>query len=105
MDRISSDALTVNQPNSASPSDSAAAVVLPAFVENRPRRMLQALANGVPVIASAACGVEGLPGVITIPTGDALALSAALEQVMVLGAARPQHYRANPTSTPQQSLV
>ena len=26
---------------------------------------------GVPVIASAACGLEGLPGVTTVPTGDA----------------------------------
>lgn len=64
--------------------DNAAAVVLPAFVENRPRRLLQALAAGVPVIASVACGLEGLPGVIAIPAGDTEALSAALDQVMAV---------------------
>jgi glycosyltransferase involved in cell wall biosynthesis len=42
---------------------------------------LQALAAGVPVIATQACGLEGIPGVISIPEGDAGALERALERV------------------------
>ncbi|HYF36679.1 MAG TPA: glycosyltransferase [Prosthecobacter sp.] len=57
------------------------AVVLPAFVEHRPRSLLRAVTSGVPVIATAACGVEGLPGVTTVPAGDAAALRAALEHL------------------------
>ena len=37
--------------------DGADAVVLPAFVEHKPRRLLMAAACGIPVIASPACGV------------------------------------------------
>jgi glycosyltransferase involved in cell wall biosynthesis len=59
----------------------ARAVVLPAWVEHQPRRLLQAVAAGVPVIASHACGLEGLAGVISIPEGDAAALEVALHQV------------------------
>jgi hypothetical protein len=57
------------------------AVALPAWVEHQPRRLLQALAAGVPVIATNACGLEGLPGVLSIPEGDTAALQRALEQV------------------------
>jgi hypothetical protein len=53
-------------------------VVLPAFVEHRPRRILQAIAYGIPVIASEACGVEGLPGVTTVRAGDAVELREAI---------------------------
>lgn len=56
----------------------ARAVVLPAWVEHQPRRLLQAVAAGVPVIASDACGLEAVPGVTTIPTGDVAALHDAL---------------------------
>jgi glycosyltransferase involved in cell wall biosynthesis len=59
----------------------ARAVALPAWVEHQPRRLLQALAAGVPVIATNACGLEGLPGVLSIPEGDTAALERALEQV------------------------
>ena len=58
--------------------DGAAAVILPAWVEHQPRRLLQAVAAGVPVIASAACGLANVPGVTTIPTGDITALRTAL---------------------------
>lgn len=46
-------------------------VVLPAFVEHRPRRLLLAAAAGIPVIASPACGVEGLPCITSVTAGDA----------------------------------
>ncbi len=57
------------------------AVVLPAWVENQPRRLLNAAAAGVPVIASENCGLSGIPGVTEIPAGDVDALGAALESV------------------------
>jgi hypothetical protein len=65
--------------------EDAAAVVLPAWVEHQPRRLLQAVAAGVPVIASSACGLANVPGVITIETGDADALRAALVALCLPG--------------------
>jgi hypothetical protein len=62
--------------------DGAAAVVLPAFVEHRPRRLLAALAAGVPVIATPQCGLGNLPGVIEVPAGDGEALTSALQAVI-----------------------
>jgi len=62
--------------------DEAAVVVLPAFVEHRPRRLLAALAAGVPVIATPECGLGDLPGVTEVPAGDAEALAVALESVL-----------------------
>jgi hypothetical protein len=53
-------------------------VVLPAFVEHRPRRLLLAAASGVPVIATAACGVDGIANVTTVPAGDPGALRQAM---------------------------
>jgi hypothetical protein len=58
------------------------AVVLPAWIENQPRVLLRAIAAGVPVIASRACGVEGLPGVRTVAAGDVDGLRAALDQLV-----------------------
>ena len=57
----------------------AAAVVLPAWVENQPRRLLAAVAAGIPVIASAACGIDGLPGVTVVPEGCVDSLAAAID--------------------------
>lgn len=59
-----------------------AAVVLPAWVENQPRRLLQAVAAGIPVIASEACGLEGLRGVTTLRDNDDAALVTALAEMM-----------------------
>jgi hypothetical protein len=62
--------------------DDAAAVVLPAFVEHRPRRLLAAVAAGVPVIATPQCGLGNMPGVIEVPAGDAQALIVALQGIL-----------------------
>ena len=62
--------------------ESATAVVLPAFVEHKPRRLLQAVARGVPVIASTACGLEHVPGVISIRPGDVESLRVEIEKVI-----------------------
>lgn len=61
---------------------SASVVVLPAFVEHRPRRLLMAAANKVPVIASEACGVSNVEGITIVPAGDVNRLRSALEEVL-----------------------
>ncbi|WP_432729148.1 VanW family protein [Variovorax sp. W6] len=53
-------------------------VVLPAHVEHAPRALLSAVAAGVPVVASTACGLGALGGVREIAPGDVEALRAAL---------------------------
>lgn len=60
----------------------AAAVVQPALVEDNPRTLLRALAAGVPVIATEACGIDGLPCVQIVPFGDTDALRSALLNVL-----------------------
>lgn len=40
----------------------AEAIVLPAFVEHRPRLLLAASASGVPVVATENCGLQGISG-------------------------------------------
>lgn len=57
------------------------AVVAPSIVESQPRKLLCALAAGVPVIATPACGLGNLGGVSTIPSLDPGALAAAIEKV------------------------
>ena len=59
-----------------------AAVVQPAIIEERPRLLLTALAVGVPVIATAACGLPPQDGVMIVPEDDPAALIAALRSVL-----------------------
>ena len=49
-------------------------IVLPAFVEHRPRRILQAAANKIPAIVSEECGIGASENIETIKAGDADAL-------------------------------
>jgi glycosyltransferase involved in cell wall biosynthesis len=56
-------------------------VVLPAFVEHKPTRLLAAAANGIPVIATRACGVENVPGITSIDFGTE-ALRRAIEDIL-----------------------
>ncbi|HET6431839.1 VanW family protein [Dyella sp.] len=60
----------------------AAVVVLPAHVEHAPRALLQAIAAGVPVITTPACGISNLAGVHLTPAGDAAALRALLQRLL-----------------------
>lgn len=57
-------------------------VVLPAHIEHAPRALLRALAAGVPVVASTACGLAGLPGVREVVAGDVEGLRAALQAAL-----------------------
>ncbi|KRD34625.1 hypothetical protein ASE35_07700 [Lysobacter sp. Root916] len=55
------------------------AVALPAWVEHQPRALLSALASGVPVIATAACGLDPrMGGWRQVDAGDVAALRAAV---------------------------
>lgn len=56
----------------------ASVVVLPAHVEHAPRALLRALAAGVPVVATPACGIDARPGLDLVPAGDVDALRAAI---------------------------
>jgi glycosyltransferase involved in cell wall biosynthesis len=59
------------------------AVVLPSFVEHRPRRLLQAIEAGVPVVASSACGLHGSPGVVEVTAGKVDDLVTALRSLVL----------------------
>jgi hypothetical protein len=54
------------------------ALVQPALAEEQPRRLLAALAKGIPVFASPACGLAPRPGLTLVPPDDAAALITAL---------------------------
>jgi hypothetical protein len=68
------------------PGAGIAAVVQPAFLEDRPRALLQAIAAGVPAIATAACGLGGSMGVEIVGMGDIADLRRALERMLVSSA-------------------
>jgi Glycosyl transferases group 1 len=59
-----------------------AAVVQPAIVEERPRHLLSALAAGVPVIATRACGIAAHDLLTIVPADDPAALVDALRAVI-----------------------
>jgi glycosyltransferase involved in cell wall biosynthesis len=59
---------------------------LPAFVEHQRRRILEAVANGIPLIATKACGienVENVENVETIETGNAAQLKEKIEEILL----------------------
>lgn len=61
-------------------------VVLPAFVEHRPRRLFMAAAAGIPVIASDECGVSNIEGIAGFPAGDVAALRSLIEKALFANA-------------------
>jgi glycosyltransferase involved in cell wall biosynthesis len=60
----------------------AAVVVMPAHIEHSPRAALMAIAAGVPVIATRACGLDGQRGVDLVLEGDVAGLRAALQRFL-----------------------
>jgi hypothetical protein len=62
--------------------DGVAAVVQPAVAEDQPRPLLAALAAGLPVVATEACGLRPRPGLTLVPVGDVAALTAALAEIL-----------------------
>lgn len=62
--------------------DQADLVVLPAFVEHRPRRLLRAATAGIPVIASKACGVDDIANITTMEAGDVESLRRTIAKAI-----------------------
>ncbi len=61
---------------------SASALVLPAWIEHQPRLALLALASGVPVIATEACGLPPHEMLHVIAVPDAAALATVIRSVL-----------------------
>ena len=61
---------------------SATALVLPAWIEHQPRLALLALASGIPVIATEACGLPPHEKLHVIAAPDAAALAAVIRSVL-----------------------
>ena len=74
-------------------------VVLPAIVEHAPRALLSALAHGLPVIATPACGLAPHPRLTEVPAGDVAALRQAL--AVALAPSTPPLVPAEPTRARQ----
>jgi VanW like protein len=58
------------------------AVILPAWVEHEPRLALKALAMGISVIATSACGLPNHPQLIEIECGNSAALALAMQSLL-----------------------
>jgi glycosyltransferase involved in cell wall biosynthesis len=71
-----------HRPASVSDLAGCKAMVLPAWIEHQPRLALRALANGIPVVASAACGLPEHPLLHEIEEPDAEALREVLEKLL-----------------------
>ena len=65
-------------PPGASWLEGVRAVVHPALAEAAPRRLLEALAAGIPVITTPAAGIAPRPGLTLVPMDDVEALAAAM---------------------------
>jgi hypothetical protein len=67
------------RPASVADLSNCTALLIPAWVEHEPRLALRALAQGIPVIASRACGLSPHPLLTEIETADGVALRKAME--------------------------
>ena len=76
------DGVRVRRPDETGWLDRVAAIVQPAHVEERPRHLLAALAAGVPVIATAACGLAPQAGLTLVPRNDPQALCDATRKLL-----------------------
>jgi hypothetical protein len=61
--------LNITKPSSAWQEETSL-VVMPAYIENKPRKLLEAVAYGIPVIASTFCGLKHVNGVVSLPPGN-----------------------------------
>ena len=77
----------VIRPGGGAWTEMVAAVVQPALVEERPRALLTALAAGLPVIATAACGLPAGPGLMLVPALDPETLRMAILRCLASGLA------------------
>jgi hypothetical protein len=72
----------IKQTENSTWPEQVAAVVLPAIVEHQPRALLRAVAMGLPVIATEACGLGDMPGVVTVPAYSPGALRDSVEHAI-----------------------
>ena len=72
----------VTTPAGPDPLAGVGLVIYPAYVEHQPRLLLRALAAGIPVVATATCGLGTLPGLTVVPAGDYAALRRAVLTVL-----------------------
>ncbi len=66
-------------------------IVYPAYVEHHPRFLLKALAAGVPVVASSACGLAENPNLTVVPVGDYKAFKSAVMAKLGLHQLKDSH--------------
>jgi hypothetical protein len=59
-----------------------AAVVQPALIEDQPRALLAALAAGLPVVATPACGIANVAGLVPVQSADPAGLAIALRAIL-----------------------
>jgi hypothetical protein len=64
------------------PPEQLAGIVLPAIVEHRPATLLRALAAGLPVIATEACGLPPQPGLTLVEPCDPISLREAIRPLL-----------------------
>jgi glycosyltransferase involved in cell wall biosynthesis len=72
-----------------------AAAVQPAILEDKPRALLKALAAGLPVIASPACGLPAQPGLVLVPADEPMVLATALLAILPTTAASAKPRKLN----------
>ncbi|WP_426100257.1 VanW family protein [Massilia sp. TSP1-1-2] len=72
------DGVAVERSDDARGLDDVAVMVLPAWIASRPGLLLQALASGIAVIATSACGLPPQANLTLVPVGDVAALTDAL---------------------------
>ena len=68
----------------------AAMVILPAWVEHQPRRLLAALSAGIPVICTSSCGLPPQPGLKLVEEGNVAALRSAIQDIIQLDSPQNQ---------------
>ena len=64
------------------PPEQLAGIVLPAIVEHRPATLLRALAAGLPVIATEACGLPPQLGLTLVEPCDPISLREAIRPLL-----------------------
>lgn len=69
-------------PGSAADLAAATALALPAWIEHQPRLALLALASGIPVVATEACGLPEHPHLHLLSSPDAASLRTVLKAVL-----------------------
>ncbi|HEX4862278.1 MAG TPA: glycosyltransferase, partial [Rhizomicrobium sp.] len=63
-------------------ADGVSAFVQPAVIEDKPRKLLAALASGIPVVATRECGIAPREGLTLVPSGDLESLVRALKTAL-----------------------